>query len=77
MNLGKVLPVCSACRCTPPEGLAGGIWFKGLFLCEDCLNNLSEWQENERPYLLLKESLAGLWRHHPAWRHHLAYGSKS
>ncbi|MZP29254.1 hypothetical protein GTO91_05980 [Heliobacterium undosum] len=75
MKEAALLPRCSTCRQVPPEGIAGGLWIRGVFLCNRCLADLSSWTTENESYRTLKNSLDRLWQR-PDWRRHLASGGR-
>ncbi|WP_235920322.1 sigma factor G inhibitor Gin [Heliomicrobium gestii] len=70
-----LLPRCSTCKQVPADGIAGGLWLCGAFLCADCLADLSAWTNEDESYRALKSTLDRLWQR-PDWRRHLASGGR-
>lgn len=47
----KVVPVCALCKKIPEQGLRGGFFLKGIFICKSCENELiTSTPENQSEY---------------------------
>ena len=51
MSMGEILPVCIICGKVPKKGIAGGIFIRRRFLCEDCENMLLTAANGSHDYL--------------------------
>lgn len=45
----KVVPVCALCKKIPEQGMRGGFFLKGIFICKSCENELITSRPENQP----------------------------
>lgn len=57
----KVLPVCYLCSKVPEDGIRGGFFLKGIFICNECEKELiNSRPERKEEYMLTIAKLRGI-----------------